>query len=98
MAARLPVVATAVGGTPEVVADGVTGFLVPPGDVGTLARRIAEVLADDGKRARMGQRGRQRVEDHFTFAAQARQYLTLFERLTGKRSAPAKPQAATLSV
>jgi hypothetical protein len=58
-------------------------------------------LADDGRRVRMGQSGRRRVEDHFTFAAQARQYQALFERLTGKRSANARadatPQAATIS-
>jgi glycosyltransferase involved in cell wall biosynthesis len=86
MAARLPVVATAVGGTPEVIEDGVTGHLIPPGDTAALARRIIDCLADDKERLRMGQRGRRRVEEHFTFAAQARQYKALFERLTWKRS------------
>jgi glycosyltransferase involved in cell wall biosynthesis len=81
MAARLPVVATAVGGTPEVVEDGVTGHLVPAGDRAALASRIADILADGGKRRLMGQRGRQRVEAQFTFAAQGRRYQALFERL-----------------
>ena len=82
MAARLPVVATAVGGTPEVIDDGVTGHLVAPGDVAALARRIGEVLADDAERRRMGERGRRRIEEHFTFAAQSRAYQALFEQLT----------------
>jgi glycosyltransferase involved in cell wall biosynthesis len=85
MAARLPVVATAVGGTPEVIEDGVTGHLVRPGDVTGLARRIADVLGDETQRRLMGDRGRRRVEDHFTFAAQARQYQQVFERLSVHR-------------
>jgi glycosyltransferase involved in cell wall biosynthesis len=87
MAARLPVVATAVGGTPEVIEDGVTGYLVPPGDPAALAHRISDVLADESKRRHMGQCGRQRVQENFTFAAQARQYQALFERLTQNRTA-----------
>jgi glycosyltransferase involved in cell wall biosynthesis len=81
MAARVPVVATAVGGTPEVVADGVTGWLVPPGNVALLAQRIGELLADDGKRRRLGDAARQRIEKEFTFRQMAQQYQDLFERL-----------------
>ncbi len=86
-AARVPVVATAVGGTPEVVEDGLSGYLVPAGDPEALARRVGDVLRDEALRETMGRRGRRRVEEAFTFAAQARQYRRLFERLT------AKPQA-----
>jgi len=82
MAARLPVVATAVGGTPEVVIDGVTGFLVPPADPAALAGRVREVLADETRRREMGRAGRLRVDKEFTFARQAEQYRRLFERLT----------------
>jgi glycosyltransferase involved in cell wall biosynthesis len=77
MAASVTVVATAVGGTPEVVADGITGWLVPPGNPPELARRIIDVLSDS-ERETMGRRGRQHVEEHFTFAAQAQKYLELF--------------------
>ena len=81
LAARVPVVATAVGGVPEVVEDGLSGFLVPPGDAAALALRIAEVLSDESRRVAMGRRGRQRVEEQFTFAAQSLQYQRLFEEL-----------------
>jgi glycosyltransferase involved in cell wall biosynthesis len=70
-AAGVPVVATAVGGTPEAVADGVDGYLVPPGDPVALARRILDVLSSTEGRAAMGRRGRERVRAEFTFDAQA---------------------------
>lgn len=84
-AAGVPVVATAVGGTPEVIEEGVNGYLVPPGDPRELARRILDALGDERERRAMGLRGRQRVQDHFTFAAQGEQYQRLFETLLGRR-------------
>jgi glycosyltransferase involved in cell wall biosynthesis len=89
-AARVPVVGTAVGGVPEVIEDGVSGCLVPAGDADALARRVLELLRDDERRRTMGQRGRQRVEEHFTFAAQALQYQRLFGELTEKRRRSAR--------
>jgi glycosyltransferase involved in cell wall biosynthesis len=65
------VVATAVGGTPEAVADGVDGFLVPPGDPDALARRILDALSVDDRRREMGRLGRHRIRTEFTFDAQA---------------------------
>jgi glycosyltransferase involved in cell wall biosynthesis len=85
-AARVPVVATAVGGTPEVVDDGVSGYLVPPGDPDALARRLQELLGDEGRRQQMGQRGYERVRAEFSFEAQARQYQHLFATVTGALS------------
>ncbi len=85
MAARVPVVATAVGGTPEVVDDGVTGWLVPPRDVTALARRIGELLSDATARRRMGEAARRRIEEEFTFARMSEQYHELFERLADRR-------------
>jgi glycosyltransferase involved in cell wall biosynthesis len=81
-AAGVPVVATAVGGTPEVVEDRVNGFLVPPGEPPRLAERILDILHDVKRRAAMGERGRQRVREHFTFAAQSLRYQNLFQELT----------------
>jgi glycosyltransferase involved in cell wall biosynthesis len=80
-AAQVPVVATAVGGTPEVVDDGVSGYLVPPGDPTALADRIRDVLRNDVRRQEMGRRGNGRVQADFTFAAQARHYERLFAEL-----------------
>jgi glycosyltransferase involved in cell wall biosynthesis len=84
-AAGVPVVATAVGGTPEVVRDGVTGCLVPPGRPGLLAGRILDLLNDESGRRAMGRRGRERVRQHFTFEGQSARYRQLFEGLAGRR-------------
>ncbi len=62
MAARLPVVATRVGGVPEIVQDGETGILVPPGDTQALAVALLARLSDPGRRAQFGKRGRRQVE------------------------------------
>jgi glycosyltransferase involved in cell wall biosynthesis len=83
-AARVPVVATSVGGTPEVIEDGESGHLVPPGDAEMLAECILDVLADDDRRLAMGQRGYKRVCRTFTFDAQARDYTRLFAALLGE--------------
>jgi len=80
-AARVPVVATAVGGVPEVIEEGISGLIVPPGNPKQLAQKIAALLRDDEKRQAMGQRARQRVEDHFTFAGQSAIYQRLFQQL-----------------
>ena len=61
LAAARPVVATRVGGVPDVVRDGEDGFLVDPGDVGMLADRLATLAQDEGLRERMGEAGRSRV-------------------------------------
>lgn len=84
-AAGVAVVATAVGGTPEVVADGETGLLVPPGQPDLLADAIGSLLDDPERRARLGVAGRQRMRQQFTFAAQAEAYQRL---LAGLRITP----------
>jgi glycosyltransferase involved in cell wall biosynthesis len=94
-AAGVPVVATAVGGTPEVVDEGLSGYLVPPGDAPALARRIGDMLADDNRRQEMGRRGCDRVHKEFTFAAQAEQYYCLFERLATRRTGPRQSAAVS---
>ena len=59
-------VATPVGGVPEAVVDGRTGFLVPPRDPDALARAIVRILRDPVLARRMGREGRQRVEERFS--------------------------------
>jgi len=81
MAAGLPVVATAAGGTPELVVDGETGLLVPPGDVTALAEAIERLLRDAGLRRKMGEAGRKRVEGHFTIEQTVAQTVALYETL-----------------
>ncbi len=75
----LPVVATKVGGNPEVVVDGRTGYLVPPKDDHSLAERIVKLLRDPGLRIRMGEEGRKRVERHFQIRDVANRYLELYK-------------------
>jgi glycosyltransferase involved in cell wall biosynthesis len=64
MAAGLPIVATAIGGLPELVADGVNGFLVPPRDPAALAAAMAKLVGDEGLRARMGEQSLERSKKH----------------------------------
>ena len=65
LAAGCPVVATRVGGVPDVVQDGETGFLVESGDTEALARRLAELAADPELRRRLGDEGRERVTSRY---------------------------------
>lgn len=78
-AAGVAVVATRVGGTPEVIADGETGLLVPPGQPDAMAAAILQLLQDDPTRTQFGDAGRRRMNERFTFASQAAEYVRLFE-------------------
>ena len=77
MYCRVPVVATDVGGLPEVVNDGVCGYIVGHQDVNGFARRVVELLKDKELRKRMGKQGRRRYEQHFTADRMAREYAEL---------------------
>jgi glycosyltransferase involved in cell wall biosynthesis len=68
MAWSRPVVATAVNGCPEIVADGLTGFLVPPGDPAAWAGAVAALLDNPARAVTMGRQGRRRVEERFTLS------------------------------
>jgi glycosyltransferase involved in cell wall biosynthesis len=83
MASRRPVVATAVGGSPEIVREGVNGFLVPPGAPAALARRIVDLLSDPALRARMGEEGRGIVVREFSLDQMRASYDALYEELIG---------------
>jgi len=73
MACEIPVVASRVGGIPEVVVDGETGLLVPPRDPAALAEAINLILGCAELSARFGKAGRARVEKHFSWQAIAMQ-------------------------
>jgi glycosyltransferase involved in cell wall biosynthesis len=78
MAQGKPVVATAVGGTPELVADGVTGVLVAPGDAEALADALSALLADPERARQLGEAGRERVLREFSAEAAAERVLELY--------------------
>ena len=82
MAARTPVVATNVGGTSEVVDEGVTGLMVPPGNAIQLADAICRLLAEPEKLPAMGTAARERVQTFFTFENQADRYFQLLCRFS----------------
>jgi glycosyltransferase involved in cell wall biosynthesis len=81
MAAGLPVVATRVGGVPELVFHGRTGWLVNPGDAPALAAALSRVLADPDARQTLGRAGRERALKDFSLETMARQYESLLDRL-----------------
>lgn len=81
MAACLPVVATAVGGIPEIVGDGKTGLLVPPRDVARLTEAMVTLAGDPLLRTRMGSAGRQVVEDKFDVHKQNERCVKLLQQL-----------------
>jgi starch synthase len=81
MACGCAVVASAVGGIPEVVADGVTGLLVPPGDEASLAEALNTLIRDPGQAAVLGARGRERAVAEFSWDSIAAQTADLYARL-----------------
>jgi glycosyltransferase involved in cell wall biosynthesis len=80
MAHGRPVVASAVGGLLDLVVDGETGVLVPPGDVGALRRALERLLGDGELRRRMGQAARTRIRTRFSWDAVTSATIELYER------------------
>jgi glycosyltransferase involved in cell wall biosynthesis len=87
MATGLPVVSTNVGSIDELVVEGETGFLTPPGDPQSLADKIAFLLDNPDVARELGQAGRRRVEEHFSKETMVRSFEDLFERLVLEREA-----------
>ncbi|MDQ6700906.1 MAG: glycosyltransferase [Acidobacteriota bacterium] len=81
MSAGVPVVATAVGGVPELVSEGETGLLVVPGEPAMLASAICRLLDDATRRAAMGRAAMRKAERDFDVGVMARAYEQLYERL-----------------
>jgi glycosyltransferase involved in cell wall biosynthesis len=87
MAHGLPVVATPVGGIPEIVTEGESGILVPVDEPEALARTIARLVQDAGLRRSMGEAGARAARERFSFDGMARQYEALYDQLlSGKRA------------
>jgi glycosyltransferase involved in cell wall biosynthesis len=87
MASGRPVVATAVGGNPELVRDGVSGYLVSSGDHQAMARRILSLLDDPARARSFGQAGRQAVEHRHSMAAMIDAYRALYHHLAHRPDA-----------
>jgi glycosyltransferase involved in cell wall biosynthesis len=84
MAAGLPVVATRVGGIPELIASGVTGTIVPPGDSRAMASAVVDLMNDPDRAATLGEHARLRAQNEYGFARMVasteQRYLTEIER------------------
>jgi len=83
LAADVPVVATAVGGVPELIRDRETGLLVPPGDPSALAYALSEILRDRNLGATLSKRGRVWVETRFSTARQRETLLAIYRQCLG---------------
>jgi glycosyltransferase involved in cell wall biosynthesis len=81
MAAGLPAVAARAGGVAEVVEDGVTGLLVPVGDVQALAAALSSLARDPDRRRTLGADARRRAEEHYGFERRARDVAAVYHRL-----------------
>ena len=82
---RTPVIATSAGALPEVVADGETGLIVPAGDERALADAMASLLADSERCRRMGEAGRARVIERFTWQRNAHELEALYQEVRAPR-------------
>ena len=81
MAAGIPVVATNVGGNPEVIEDAVSGLLVPPRDSAAIAAAVGRLLEDEDLALRLGQAGMRRVSELFSLSGSVQQTEHLYQRL-----------------
>ena len=92
MASSKPVIATKVGGIPEIILDGTTGVLVPSKNSAKLSVAILDLLEDENKRIAMGNAGFERVKEHFSPEATARKYEQVYEEaLYAKENPPLNP-------
>jgi glycosyltransferase involved in cell wall biosynthesis len=85
MASGTPVVASRIGGLPEIVRDGETGFLVPPGDIDALHDRLDQILGDPALARRMGEAARADVLERFTWARVAARCLDAYSATRAPR-------------
>ena len=88
MAAGLPVVASAVGGVPEMVEDERTGLLVAPGATTALADALARLVGDRTLREQMGRAGREKALERYDLPPFRRAHLELYARLLEERGWP----------
>jgi len=85
MSAQRPIVATAVGGTPDLLANGECGLLVPPGDVQAMAQAILELLTNQTKAQELARRARERFLQEYTIDRMGERYLELYRKAASQR-------------
>ncbi|HEY6005026.1 MAG TPA: glycosyltransferase [Anaeromyxobacter sp.] len=94
MATGLPVVSTRVGGVPNVIEEGVTGFLVPVGSEEALRGRLTALEADPERSRACGRRARSAAVARFSAERMRREYVELYERVLSRRAGRAAPRGA----
>lgn len=81
MAAGLPVIATNGGGTPEIIEDGKSGFIVEPCDCDAAASMVRKLWLDEGLRNEIGNNAKRRIQDHFSLDSMTHKYIQLYNSL-----------------
>ncbi|NCC94634.1 MAG: glycosyltransferase, partial [Opitutae bacterium] len=81
----VPVIGSRIGGIPELVVDGETGYTFEPGNAGDLRAKIERLLGDDEQRARFGRNARARVEREMNRDTHYEQLMKIYERAAAKR-------------
>jgi len=82
---RVPVIASAIGGITDVVEDGVSGLLVPPGDAGALARALERLAKAPDQAARLGDAGYRRLHERFSWEAITRRWVEVYNAAVARR-------------
>jgi glycosyltransferase involved in cell wall biosynthesis len=95
MAMGIPVVATDVGGTKELIVDGQTGYMVSEGDVEGMARSLLGLARNDVLRKKLGDAARKRIEEDFSFTLRLTRIETLYERLIDQTMVPRRRRSVT---
>lgn len=85
MGAGVPVIATNVGGNPEAIEDGVSGFLTPPGDAGAIAEKALLILDNPDMGKEIGEKARRRIADSFTIEVTAKKTIDLYKTILQKK-------------
>jgi glycosyltransferase involved in cell wall biosynthesis len=85
MASAKPVIATRVGAVPRLIMNATTGMLIEPGDVNALTKAMLRLLEDRGFALRLGEKGRERVAQHFSAEQMAKNYIGTYEQVLASR-------------
>ena len=85
-------IATSAGALPEIVEDGVSGMIVPPGDAPALATAIATLIQEPERCVAMGEAGARRIRERFSWRQTAEETLELYEEVLSRRGVARRPR------